>query len=154
MCAALLCLLLQNVQEQLVLWESETRRVQAESATLYSNFEDDELFLAASNHAAQLGVRLWADNSQRQFAIKRLGERRQAPCQPPGWPGGCCWWSGKQRVCGCCNVWFAALHSIAAVSLRSVVATPNTAVGSHHVGSAVGRVSWLALFAVFALALT
>jgi hypothetical protein len=70
----LLLLLLQNVQEQLVLWESETRRVQAESATLYSNFEDDELFLAASNHAAQLGVRLWADNSQRQFAIKRLGE--------------------------------------------------------------------------------
>ncbi|KAF6260454.1 Tfb2-domain-containing protein [Scenedesmus sp. NREL 46B-D3] len=63
----------ENVQEQLVLWEGETRRVQAQSATLYSSFEDDELFLAASNHAAQLGVRLWADNSQRQFAIKRLG---------------------------------------------------------------------------------
>jgi hypothetical protein len=73
-CPALRLLLLQNVQEQLVLWESETRRVQAESAALYSNFEDDDLFLAACNHAGQLGVRLWADNSQRQFAIKRLGE--------------------------------------------------------------------------------
>uniref|UniRef100_A0A383W7J1 RNA polymerase II transcription factor B subunit 2 n=1 Tax=Tetradesmus obliquus TaxID=3088 RepID=A0A383W7J1_TETOB len=63
----------ENVQEQLVLWESETRRVVAEPATLYSAFEDDDLFLAASHHAGQLGVRLWADNSQRQFAIKRLG---------------------------------------------------------------------------------
>lgn len=57
-----------------MLWESETRRVVAEPATLYSAFEDDDLFLAASHHAGQLGVRLWADNSQRQFAIKRLGE--------------------------------------------------------------------------------
>eukprot|EP00879_Flechtneria_rotunda_P023323 GHRR01024672.1.p1 GENE.GHRR01024672.1~~GHRR01024672.1.p1 ORF type:complete len:306 (+),score=114.27 GHRR01024672.1:880-1797(+) len=63
----------ENVQEQLVLWETETRRVVSEAATLYNKFEDDELFLASSTHAQSLGLMLWVDNITRSFAIKRLG---------------------------------------------------------------------------------
>jgi hypothetical protein len=65
----------QNVPAQLVLWESETQRVMSNPATLYSNFEDDDLFEASSSHAQSLGVMLWVDNSQRMFAVQRLGKR-------------------------------------------------------------------------------
>lgn len=64
---------LQNVQEQLMLWESETRRVTSEASYLYTNFEDQELFIASSNHAQSLGVLLWVDNQQWLLAIKRQG---------------------------------------------------------------------------------
>lgn len=63
----------QNVQEQLVLWEGETRRVVAEAAYLYTNFEDDELFYASSSHAQNSNCCLWIDHAQRMFAISRPG---------------------------------------------------------------------------------
>jgi Transcription factor Tfb2 (p52) C-terminal domain len=64
----------QNVQDQLLLWEGESRRVVAEPAVLYSAFEDSELYEAAAGHADNLGVLLWSDAAQRALAVKRVGE--------------------------------------------------------------------------------
>lgn len=82
-----------------MLWQGETTRVAAEGATLYSNFEDDELFLAAAGHAQSLGIMLWLDNTQRLFAARRLGERARRRMQRE-LPGGRAVWGCAGRGAG------------------------------------------------------
>lgn len=47
----MLFLCVQNVQDQLNLWQAETQRVQTQEITYYSKFEDDDLFRATYNAA-------------------------------------------------------------------------------------------------------
>lgn len=49
----------QNVQDQLLLWQAETQRVTREPATYYSKFEDHELFSATLATAQGHGSVLW-----------------------------------------------------------------------------------------------
>lgn len=50
---------MQNVQDQLLLWQAETQRVTREPATYYSKFEDHELFSATLATAQGHGSVLW-----------------------------------------------------------------------------------------------
>ena len=63
-----------------MLWESETRRVASETAYLYSNFEDPELYMASISNAQSLGILLWADNQQQLLAIRHGGEAAACQC--------------------------------------------------------------------------
>jgi hypothetical protein len=68
----------ENVQEQLVLWECEAQRVRAAPATMYSRFEDAELFEAARQHAADLRATLWESSAAHLLVVQRGGEPRRA----------------------------------------------------------------------------
>lgn len=79
---------LQNVQEQLGLWEDETRRVVSESATCYSNFDDEELFRVSLATAISHETILWSNVQDRLIIIRRSGE------------GGCKAWLGPNTFGG------------------------------------------------------
>lgn len=63
----------ENVQEQLGLWEDETRRVVSESATCYSNFDDEELFRVSLATAISHETILWSNVQDRLIIIRRSG---------------------------------------------------------------------------------
>lgn len=66
------------MQDQLLLWEEETRRVVSEPAMHYCKFEDEDLFWASFNTAQGHGSVLWRKTDgaleERFFIIKRSGE--------------------------------------------------------------------------------
>ena len=65
-----------NVRDQILLWESEQRRVQMQPAVLFDDFaptaDGQALYQQVSQHAAELGARLWCDPS-RQLLVVHAG---------------------------------------------------------------------------------
>ena len=70
------------MQDQLNLWQEETRRVVSESATCYCNFEDEELYVASLHTATGHGSVLWYSPdgtklSDKAIVIRRSGESQR-----------------------------------------------------------------------------
>lgn len=64
-----------NVRDQILLWESERRRVHSERGVFFDDFGDRDhtgrrLFEAAERYASDLGARLWSD-APRQLLVVR-----------------------------------------------------------------------------------
>ncbi|KAK4536152.1 hypothetical protein CDCA_CDCA07G2177 [Cyanidium caldarium] len=62
-----------NVRDQILLWESEQRRVQMQPAVLFDDFaptaDGQALYQQVSQHAAELGARLWCDPSRQLLVV-------------------------------------------------------------------------------------
>lgn len=70
---------LQNVQDQFKLWQDETRRVVSESATCYSQFDDEELYRVSLATAVGHKTILWHNSDgpnvkEWVIVVRRSGE--------------------------------------------------------------------------------
>lgn len=63
----------ETVQDQVRLWERETRRVDDAPAFLYSNFEDATLFERSRAFAQQRGVLIWENAERQQMVVAQRG---------------------------------------------------------------------------------
>lgn len=64
------CATLQVVTEQITLWERELRRLGSRRATMYSNFESQELYERTAAFAQRLGVVLFRSDAQRWLVVQ------------------------------------------------------------------------------------
>ena len=62
--------LLQNVTEQVSLWEAESDRVQHQRAYLYGNFASPEMFALTLKFATDSGYMLWSNPEKQMVACK------------------------------------------------------------------------------------
>ncbi|KAK9806388.1 hypothetical protein WJX72_012519 [[Myrmecia] bisecta] len=59
------------VSDQIRLWQADTMRVRSCEATLYDEFESDDVFGKAAAYARTLMSWLWQDTKKRRFAAKK-----------------------------------------------------------------------------------
>lgn len=64
------CCMLQNVTEQVSLWEAESDRVQHQRAYLYGNFASPEMFALTLKFATNSGYMLWSNPEKQMVACK------------------------------------------------------------------------------------